>query len=99
MEQYIKTKFKVIRAAGGVVDKEGKTLLIHRNGLWDLPKGKMERNEDIRSCALREVEEETGVKVAVQKKFAIRGTRIQKRKNISLKKHTGIKWNAWMTYE
>jgi|TARA_B110000261_G_scaffold154992_1_gene187273 8-oxo-dGTP pyrophosphatase MutT (NUDIX family) len=69
LTQYIKTKFKVIRAAGGVVDKEGKTLLIHRNGLWDLPKGKLEKNEDIRSCALREVEEETGVKVVVQEKI------------------------------
>ena len=69
LTQYIKTKFKVIRAAGGVVDKEGKTLLIHRNGLWDLPKGKLEKNEDIRSCALREVEEETGVKVVAQEKI------------------------------
>jgi len=86
LTQYIKTKFKVIRAAGGVVDKEGKTLLIHRNRLWDLPKGKMEKNEDIRSCALREVEEETGVKVVVQEKICHTWHTYTKNKKYILKK-------------
>ena len=36
--------------------------MIFRNGKWDLPKGKLELNEDIKKCALREVEEECGVK-------------------------------------
>lgn len=50
-------------AAGGVVtNKEGKVLFIYRNNKWDLPKGKLEKNESIKECALREVEEETGVK-------------------------------------
>ncbi|HCZ22126.1 MAG TPA: NUDIX hydrolase, partial [Rikenellaceae bacterium] len=30
-------------------------------GLWDLPKGHREEGEDIRTTALREVQEETGV--------------------------------------
>jgi 8-oxo-(d)GTP phosphatase len=59
---YIKTKFKVIEAAGGVVDKDGKTLLIYRKGCWDMPKGKIDKGENKRDCAVREVEEETGVK-------------------------------------
>jgi 8-oxo-dGTP pyrophosphatase MutT (NUDIX family) len=50
-------------AAGGVVtNKKGKVLFIYRNDKWDLPKGKLDRGETIEECALREVEEETGVK-------------------------------------
>ncbi len=50
-------------AAGGVVtNKEGKVLFIYRNDKWDLPKGKLDKGESIEECALREVEEETGVK-------------------------------------
>ena len=84
--KYMKKKFKVIRAAGGVVEKEGKNLLIYRNGLWDLPKGKMEKNEDIRSCALREVEEETGVKVVVREKICHTWHTYTKNKKYILKK-------------
>ncbi len=84
--KYMKKKFKVIRAAGGVVDKEGKNLLIYRNGLWDLPKGKLEKNEDIRSCALREVEEETGVKVVVREKICHTWHTYTKNKKYILKK-------------
>ncbi|MFS4494166.1 NUDIX hydrolase [Maribacter sp. 2308TA10-17] len=50
-------------AAGGVVtNKKGKVLFIYRNDKWDLPKGKLDKGESIEECALREVEEETGVK-------------------------------------
>lgn len=50
-------------AAGGVVtNKEGKVLFIYRNNKWDLPKGKLEKGESLEDCAIREVEEETGVK-------------------------------------
>ncbi len=56
-------RFEIIYAAGGVVEKNGELLSIYRNKKWDLPKGKLEENEDIRSCAIREVEEETGVVV------------------------------------
>ena len=44
-----------------VLDKKGKVLLIYRNNKWDLPKGKLEKNETPEDGALREVEEETGV--------------------------------------
>ncbi len=54
--------FKIIEAAGGVVQNTQKELLfIHRLGKWDLPKGKMEKGEKPDECAAREVEEETGV--------------------------------------
>ena len=51
-----------INAAGGLVQNSaGEYLLIHRNGLWDLPKGKQEDGENIAVTALREVEEECGI--------------------------------------
>lgn len=67
--KYIKEKFRVIKAAGGVVDKNGKILLIYRKGRWDIPKGKLDKGENIKDCAVREVEEETGVKVKIDQKI------------------------------
>ena len=56
------TKLTPIQAGGGLVtNSKGEYLLIFRHGVWDLPKGKQEENEDIRQAALREVEEECGV--------------------------------------
>ncbi|MEP7169257.1 MAG: NUDIX domain-containing protein [Bacteroidota bacterium] len=55
-------QFKVIEAAGGLVVNEKKELLmIYRFEKWDLPKGKLEKNEKPDEAALREVCEETGV--------------------------------------
>ena len=52
----------IITAAGGLVqNKEGAFLLIFRRGFWDLPKGKLDAGETIPDCAVREVQEETGV--------------------------------------
>ncbi len=54
--------FKYIIAAGGAVFNEnGELLVIFRNDKWDLPKGKLEKGENIPACAIREVEEECGV--------------------------------------
>jgi 8-oxo-dGTP pyrophosphatase MutT (NUDIX family) len=44
-----------------VQNQAGEYLLIYRNGVWDLPKGKQEEGEDIALTALREVEEECGI--------------------------------------
>jgi 8-oxo-dGTP pyrophosphatase MutT (NUDIX family) len=58
-----KKKFKVIIAAGGLVYSENDhVLLIFRKSRWDLPKGKTEAGESLESCAVREVQEETGIK-------------------------------------
>ena len=55
---------KLIEAAGGLVRNERKEcLVIFRNGVWDLPKGKIEEGEKTRKAAIREVEEECGIKV------------------------------------
>ncbi|MEO6404561.1 MAG: NUDIX domain-containing protein [Ferruginibacter sp.] len=55
--------FSIIEAAGGIVQNENKELLfIFRRGKWDLPKGKLEKGEEVAACAGREITEETGVK-------------------------------------
>lgn len=60
---YFKSIFQVIEAGGGLVkNKKGKYLFIFRNGKWDLPKGKREKGETIKKCAVREVKEECGIK-------------------------------------
>lgn len=54
----------IIKAAGGIVKNgEGDYLFIHRLGKWDLPKGKVENGEKMRQAAVREVEEECGLKI------------------------------------
>lgn len=68
-EKYLMSKFDVIQAAGGIVEKDDRILLILRNGLWDIPKGKLENNEKKREGAVREVEEETGAKVEIKDKI------------------------------
>jgi ADP-ribose pyrophosphatase YjhB (NUDIX family) len=55
--------YRIIEAAGGLVyNTEEKILFIFRNGKWDLPKGKIENKETIEEAAVREVEEECGLK-------------------------------------
>ena len=67
--KYLKKKFKVIKAAGGIVqNNENKILFIYRLGKWDLPKGKKDKGEKIKDCAVREVEEETNTKVKIIKR-------------------------------
>ena len=53
----------MIRAAGGIVTREGRVLLVHRPRYddWTFPKGKAEDGESDEDCALREVREETGL--------------------------------------
>ena len=64
--------FRIIEAAGGVVKNEkDEILVIFRNGKWDLPKGKIEKDrESTTEAAVREVKEETGLrKVSIGKKL------------------------------
>src|SRR5947209_6884568 len=52
-----------IVAGGGIVQNDEKKILFQlRRGKWDLPKGKLEDGEAIEECAIREVEEETGLR-------------------------------------
>jgi 8-oxo-dGTP pyrophosphatase MutT (NUDIX family) len=59
----------MVRAAGGVVWRPGpsqqpEVLIVHRPKYddWSLPKGKCDPGESGEDCALREVEEETGLR-------------------------------------
>ncbi|MFY8091275.1 MAG: NUDIX hydrolase [Chitinophagaceae bacterium] len=61
---------KEIIAAGGLVfNSDNKLLLIFRRGFWDLPKGKLDDGETIEACAVREVEEEVGLKNILLQNF------------------------------
>lgn len=62
LESFLKLLPNVIAGGGKVFNSKGHILFIHRNGKWDLPKGKAEANETIDQTALREVEEETGIR-------------------------------------
>ena len=56
------SNYQFVNAAGGIVfNNKDQLLMIFRNGKWDLPKGKVEKDENIKQCAIREIEEETGV--------------------------------------
>lgn len=62
VKEVLESEYELIEAAGGVVSApNGNILMIFRRGMWDLPKGKWDEGETIEECALREVEEETGL--------------------------------------
>ncbi|NBB89207.1 MAG: NUDIX domain-containing protein [Bacteroidetes bacterium] len=70
----LESLFERIDAAGGLVQRKSdeKYLFIYRRGCWDLPKGKVEKNETISEAALREVREETNLQdVELGEKLAI----------------------------
>lgn len=54
--------YEIVEAAGGIVKRKDKYLFIKRNGIWDLPKGKVEPSESTLMAAKREIEEECGIK-------------------------------------
>ncbi len=58
----------VVRAAGGVVQRDSGVLLVHRPRYddWTFPKGKAEEGESDEDCALREVHEETGLRCVLE---------------------------------
>lgn len=83
-EEKLLKKFKklipTIKAGGGIVtNPEGKLLIMKRRGKWDFPKGKKEKGENIATCALREVEEETGVKKLLIQRYRMTTYHIFKR--------------------
>ena len=85
--KYIKNKFKIIKAGGGIVrNKENKILFIYRLRKWDLPKGKKDKGEKIDDCAVREVQEETNTKVKIKSKLCTSWHTYTRYKKFILKK-------------
>ena len=66
---FLKKKFKIVKAAGGLVRKKERFLMIYRMKKWDLPKGKKENGEVYIQTAIREVEEECNIQVRIGKKI------------------------------
>jgi 8-oxo-dGTP pyrophosphatase MutT (NUDIX family) len=62
LRERFKACFQQVYAAGGLVrNAQGRYLIMKRRGKWDLPKGKVNRNETIEEAGVREVSEETGL--------------------------------------
>jgi 8-oxo-(d)GTP phosphatase len=88
----VKKMFKIIKAGGGVVkNNKEEILFIYRLKKWDLPKGKLDKGESIKQCAKREVEEETKVKVKLEKKITSTWHTYTSKKKFILKKTTWYK--------
>ncbi len=75
MEQGLSGR-EVVRAAGGVIYRQNRrgeieVLLVHRPHQkdWSFPKGKREAGETDEACALREVEEETGLRCRLEREL------------------------------
>ncbi len=68
-KKMIKNQFSIIKAAGGLVMKDDKYLMIFRLKKWDLPKGKLEKDEKVEDAAIREVEEECNIVVKLEDKI------------------------------
>lgn len=61
---------QIIKAGGGLVfNEKDELLMIFRRGFWDLPKGKLDEGETIEACAIREIQEETGLQQVTLGKF------------------------------
>lgn len=88
---FLKTKFKVVRAAGGLIKKKDRFLMIYRMKKWDLPKGKKDGDEDYKQTAEREILEECNIKVKVGKKICTTWHTYTMNRNSMLKK---TRWYA-----
>lgn len=78
---------KRIYASGGLVRRKDEFLLIKRKGLWDIPKGKIDKGEKKKAAAVREVEEECGIQNPIITDHLVDTYHTMKYKgNIALKK-------------
>lgn len=89
VKKYLNSRFKVVKAAGGLIRKKEKFLMIYRMKKWDLPKGKREKNETSKRAAVREVEEECNITVKLGRKVCTTWHTYTMNKRAMLKK---TKW-------
>ena len=68
---------RLVRAAGGLIIRNGpagpEVALVHRPAYddWSFPKGKLDADEDERAAALREIEEETGLRLPLDEDLGV----------------------------
>lgn len=86
VKEFLKKKFKIVRAAGGLIRKKDRFLMIYRMKKWDLPKGKKESGEKYKDTAGREIQEECNVTVKVGKKICTTWHTYTMNRNAMLKK-------------
>ena len=91
IKDFLRRRFKVVDAAGGLVVKRGKFLMIHRMKKWDLPKGKRDPGESSRQTAVREVNEECGIEVKLGRRIVTTWHTYTMNKNLMLKR---TRWYA-----
>jgi len=81
------SQFITIEAGGGLImNSEEHYLFMFRRGKWDLPKGKSEKGEPIADTAKREVKEETGLDVQVQRSIGVTYHTYREGESLILKK-------------
>ena len=94
-KQKIIKMYQLVEAAGGVVVNQDKDVLwMYRLGKWDLPKGKLEKNEKFETAAVREVEEECNVKAELGDKVCTTYHTYTHKNKLVLKK---TRWYAMKT--
>lgn len=89
LKEYLRSKFKIVKAAGGLVRKKEKFLMIYRLKKWDLPKGKKEKGERYKETAVREVGEECNITVKLGQKICTTWH------TYTMNKHAMIKKTRW----
>jgi 8-oxo-dGTP pyrophosphatase MutT (NUDIX family) len=91
----LKTRYHFLQAAGGIVIAPlNQALFIYRLDTWDLPKGKVEKDEAIDTAAAREITEETGISVLANQKFLCHTYHMYPHKGKTVLKET-----TWYTFE
>ena len=94
-KQRIIKMYQLVEAAGGVVVNQKQDILwMFRLGKWDLPKGKLEKNEKFETAAVREVEEECNVKADLGNKICTSYHTYTHKNKLVLKK---TRWYAMKT--
>lgn len=86
VKKYLRNKFKIVKAAGGLIRKKEKFLMIYRMKKWDLPKGKKEKSEKYKHTAVREVLEECNIIVKIGPKVCTTWHTYTMNRNAMLKK-------------
>ena len=99
----------VVRAAGGVVRRrqsgQDEVLLVHRPQYddWTHQKGKLTGDETDEECALREVEEETGLRCRLRQELETvsyidrRGPSIIASASASIRLRSYAVWRSWIS--